>query len=312
MKVCSLFTLRLVGGVAALAILVGTGFAAPDSKDLAKTDFFEKHIRPVLVESCYECHSARSEKLRGGLMLDTRDGVLKGGDSGPAIVAGNPEKSLLLQTMRHETKDADLHMPPKKDKLSDAVLSDFENWIRMGAPDPRTEKAAAKTVWDAQKAASHWAFKVPDKVEVPKVPARKDFPLVNEIDHFVLAKLKQQQLTPSSGADRATLIRRLSFDLTGLPPSADAVKAFVSDDSADAFEKLVDQLLASPAYGERWARHWLDIARYADTSGDRANQRKSTPVFSNAWTYRDYVIDAFNRHALRPVHCGADRRGPFA
>ena len=286
---------RLVGGLSALLQVVGTATAASDGKELAKTDFFEKHIRPVLVESCYECHSARSEKLRGGLMLDTRDGVLKGGDSGPAVVVGNPEKSLLLQSMRHETKDADLHMPPKKDRLSDAVLSDFENWIRMGAPDPRTEKAVAKTVWDAEKAASHWAFKTPAKVEVPKVSARKDFPLANEIDRFVLAKLKEQKLSPTPRADRATLIRRLSFDLTGLPPSADDVRAFTSDDAPDAFERLVDRLLASPAYGERWARHWLDIARYADTSGDRANQRKSTPVFSNGWTYRDYVIDAFNQ-----------------
>jgi cytochrome c553 len=293
----SLFSraLKTACGFAVLFQLLGTASGAVGSNELAKTDFFEKHIRPVLVESCYECHSARSEKLRGGLMLDTRDGLLKGGDSGPAIVVGNPEKSLLLQTMRHETKDADLHMPPKKDKLSDAVLSDFENWIRMGAPDPRTEKAVAKTVWDAEKAASHWAFKVPAKVNVPEVAAMSTFPLVNEIDRFVLAKLKEQKLVPTPRADRATLVRRLSFDLTGLPPSAEEVKAFVSDDSADAYEKLVDRLLASPAYGERWARHWLDIARYADTSGDRANQRKSTPVFSNGWTYRDYVIDAFNK-----------------
>ncbi len=284
-----------MSGIAAIGVLCGGALEAADGKELAKTDFFEKHIRPVLVESCYECHSARSEKLRGGLMLDTKDGLLKGGDSGAALVPGNPDKSLILQTMRHETKDSDLHMPPKKDKLSDAILSDFENWIRMGAPDPRTEKAVAKTVWDAEKAASHWAFKVPSKVDVPKVAAPKHFPVINEIDRFVLAKLQEKKLSPTVRADRATLIRRISYDLTGLPPSAEEVSAFVADGSSDALERMVDRLLASPAYGERWARHWLDIARYADTSGDRANQRKTTPIFSNGWTYRDYVIDAFNK-----------------
>ncbi len=284
-----------MSGIAAIGVLCGGALEAADGKELAKTDFFEKHIRPVLVESCYECHSARSEKLRGGLMLDTKDGLLKGGDSGAALVPGNPDKSLILQTMRHETKDSDLHMPPKKDKLSDAILSDFENWIRMGAPDPRTEKAVAKTVWDAEKAASHWAFKVPSKVAVPKVAAPNHFPVVNEIDRFVLAKLQEKKLSPTARADRATLIRRISYDLTGLPPSAEEVSAFVADGSSDALERMVDRLLASPAYGERWARHWLDIARYADTSGDRANQRKTTPIFSNGWTYRDYVIDAFNK-----------------
>jgi hypothetical protein len=269
--------------------------AASSSSDLEKTDFFEKRIRPVLAERCYECHSARSEKLRGGLMLDSRAGVLKGGESGPALVPGNPDKSLLLQTMRHETKDADLHMPPKKDRLDEAILADFENWIRMGAPDPRTEAVAAKSTWDAEKAASHWAFRPVARVQPPKVEGTARFPVRTEIDRFVLAKLRDHGLQPSDPADRATLIRRVSYDLVGLPPKAEEVKAFVEDNAPDAYERLVGRLLASPAYGERWARHWLDIARYADTSGDRANQRKAVPIFSNAWTYRDYVIEAFNQ-----------------
>jgi cytochrome c553 len=279
--------------VAALQLPYLAGAAAPS--DLAQLDFFEKKIRPVLAESCYECHSASAKKLKGGLYLDTADGLVKGGDSGPGIVPGNPAKSLLLITMRHEDKDPDMAMPPKKDKLSDAVIADFEQWIKMGAPDPRTERGIAKSAtWDAAKAKDHWAFQKISNPPVPKPADAKHF-VQNPIDNFVLAKLDEKKLTPSAKADKHTLIRRVTYDLIGLPPTPQEVDAFLADNSPNAFEKVVDRLLASPRYGERWGRHWLDISRYADTSGDRQGGGKRQPIYSHAWTYRDYVIDSFNR-----------------
>jgi len=266
------------------------GAAAPS--DLAQLDFFEKKIRPVLAESCYECHSAGAKKIRGGLLLDTRDGLLKGGDSGTALIPGNPKKSLLLVAMRHDDKD--IAMPPKKDKLPATVLSDFEQWVQMGAPDPRTGPSKA-TAWDPDKAAQHWAFKPVSKPAVP-APADPAHFVQNPIDAFVLEALQKNKLQPSPKADKAALVRRVTYDLTGLPPSSQDVEDFVGDTSPAAYEKLVDRLLASPRYGERWARHWLDIARYADTSGDRNNTQKGQipALYSYAWTYRDYVIKAFN------------------
>jgi hypothetical protein len=278
-----------------LGLLTGAQAAFADApSDLAQLDFFEKNIRPVLSGSCYECHSQDSKKLKGGLLLDTREGLLQGGDSGPALVPGSPEKSLLLTTMRHEHKDPDMAMPPKKDKLSAAVLSNFDAWVKMGAPDPRSSANRAKTVaWDSAKAAEHWAFKPIANPPVPKTADPKKF-VQNPIDSFVLQRLKEQKLSPSAKADKQTLLRRATYDLTGLPPSAAELEAFLADKSPDAYEKVVDRLLASPRYGERWGRHWLDIARYADTTGDRLNGRQHTPLYPNAWTYRDYVISAFN------------------
>ncbi len=271
-----------------------TAFAGAPS-DLAQLDFFEKKIRPVLVESCYECHSAESKKVKGGLLLDTREGLLQGGDTGPAIVPGNPKKSLFLISMRHEDKDPDMAMPPKKDKLPDSVLADFEQWVRMGAPDPRSGKTLAKSAtWDAAKAADHWAYKKVSNPPVPK-PADPQHFAQNPIDSFVLAKLAEKKLQPSAKADKHSLIRRVTYDLIGLPPTPAEVDAFVADTSPNAFEKIVDRLLASPRYGERWGRHWLDIARYADTTGDRQNGGKRQPLLPHAWTYRDYVIEAFNK-----------------
>jgi cytochrome c553 len=266
--------------------------AAPS--DLAQLDFFEKKIRPVLAGSCYECHSAESKKLKGGLMLDTREGLLAGGDSGAGIIPGNVQKSLLITTIRHEHKDPDMAMPPKKDKLSEAVIADFEAWVAMGAPDPRSGTGAAKAAaWDAAKAADHWAFKKITAPAVPK-PADKQGFVKNPIDSFVLETLSKNKLQPTAKADKHTLLRRVTYDLTGLPPTSQEMEAFLADNTPNAFEKVVDRLLASPAYGERWARHWLDIARYADTSGDRKIGRLRTPLYSYAWTYRDYVIKAFN------------------
>ncbi len=260
----------------------------------AQFDFFEKKIRPVLVESCYECHSAGSKKVKGGLLLDTSEGLLRGGDSGPAIVPGNPQKSLLIQAIRHESKEEDFFMPPKKDKLEEAVIADFEQWVQMGALDPRTGKSVAKAaVWDAAKVADHWAFKKIANPPIPNAPDPGHF-IQNPIDSFILAKLAENKLQPSPKTDKRTLMRRVTYDLTGLPPSAAEVDAFVADPSPGAFEKVVDRLLASPRYGERWGRHWLDIARYADTSGNRGGGGRQA-VYPFAWTYRDYVIEAFNK-----------------
>lgn len=286
----------LILSLAGLLVQSQTSFA---ETDLAKMDFFEKKIRPVLVENCYKCHSADSENVRGGLLLDTRAGLLQGGDTGPAITPGDPQKSLLITSIRHEGKDPDMAMPPKKSKLPDAIIADFEEWVRMGAPDPRLEpskgKHASKAApWDAEKAATHWAFQKISNPPVPTVADPKRF-ATNPIDKFVLKKLAENKLQPSPKADKLTLIRRVSYDLTGLPPNPEEVDAFLADNSPNAYEKLVDRLLASPRYGERWARHWLDIARYGDTSGDRLVGKAKVPLYPYAWTYRDYVINAFNQ-----------------
>jgi hypothetical protein len=250
--------------------------------------FFEKSIRPVLVSKCYGCHSAEAEKLRGGLLLDTRDGLRAGGDSGPAVVPGDPRKSLLIQALKG-TDDAK-PMPPKE-KLSADVVADFEKWVRMGAPDPRKASGGRQppggTVIDIEKGKQHWAFQPPKKYAPPAV---KDaaWPK-SDIDRFVLAKLNEKGLTPAADADRRTLLRRVYFDLVGLPPAPADVEAFVNDTSPDAFAKVVDKLLASPAFGERWGRHWLDVARYAESSGKEQNI-----LYPFAWRYRDYVIRSFN------------------
>ncbi len=277
------------------ASFASTAFSAvaPAKLDPEQLQFFEKKIRPVLAEHCYKCHSAQSEKLKGGLYVDSKEGLLKGGTSGPAIVPGKPEKSLLLKDLKSTNPDE--MMPPKGDRLSAQVIADFETWIRMGAPDPRTDTtgavAALKVDWD--RAREHWAY-LP--VKAPAVPAVKDSTkwARGDLDKFVLAKLESKGMSPSPLADKRTLIRRATFDLTGLPPSPSEVSDFLADNSTNAFEKVIDRLLASPAYGERWGRHWLDVARYADTSGDRNNNVKNKTSYPFAWTYRDYVIKAFN------------------
>ncbi len=267
--------------------------AATAKLDPDQLQFFEKKIRPALAEHCYKCHSAQAEKLKGGLYVDSKDGLLKGGTSGPSIVPGKPEKSLLLKALKSTNPDE--MMPPKGERLSAQVIADFETWIRMGAPDPRLDTtgavAALKVDWD--KAREHWAYQ---PVKAPAVPVVKDATkwAKGDLDKFVLAKLEAKRMAPSPLADKRTLIRRATFDLTGLPPTAAEVNAFVADKSAKAFETVVDRLLASPAYGERWGRHWLDVARYADTSGDRNNNAKNKTAYPFAWTYRDYVIKAFN------------------
>ncbi|MEI6872155.1 MAG: PSD1 and planctomycete cytochrome C domain-containing protein [Verrucomicrobiota bacterium] len=278
-----------------LIALYPTQSGAATTVELAQADFFEEKIRPVLVNSCYECHSAKAEKVKGGLLLDTKDGMSKGGDSGEAVLPGDTAKSLLLQVMRHDLKDANMAMPPKKPKLPASVIADFEAWVKMGAPDPR---AAVTTTTQsnsgAPKAVDHWAFKPVSHPAVPQVEDPTRF-VTNPIDNFILARLSANNLTPTPKADKYTLLRRVSYDLTGLPPTPEEVENFIADESPTAFEKVVDRLLDAPSYGERWGRHWLDIARYADTSGDRQAGRATMTVYSGAWTYRDYVINAFNK-----------------
>jgi hypothetical protein len=248
--------------------------AAP--ADPAGLEFFEQKIRPVLVERCYSCHSAAAEKLKGNLYLDTREGALKGGDLGPSVVPGDLDRSLLIKAVRFT--DDDLKMPPKK-KLPPGQIADFEAWVKRGAPDPRTK--SSKIGVDPAKVNAHWAFQ-----------PLKESPLTS-VDAFVRAKLQEKGLKPSPPAARRTLLRRVTYDLTGLPPGADELDAFVADQAPDAYEKAVDRLLASPQYGERWGRHWLDVARYADTKGyvyaDRDESR-----FAHSWGYRDWVVRAFN------------------
>lgn len=253
-----------------------------------QTAFFENRIRPILNNQCLRCHSAAEGKVKGGLALDTREGALKGGDSGPSVVPGNPDKSVLIKAIRYT--DANLQMPPKGEKLSDQQIADFVSWVKMGAPDPRSGTAKGKYA-SASERKVWWAFQPIKKQEPPKV-GNPTWP-ANAVDNFILAKLEEKNLKPSAPAERRVLIRRVYFDLTGLPPSPEEVEVFVDDKSADAYEKLVDKLLASPHYGERWGRHWLDVARYSDTIGDPA-KRAETPAYPFAWTYRDYVIKAFN------------------
>jgi len=256
------------------------GAAEPDAKGV---EFFEKKIRPVLVENCYKCHSAQSGKSKGSLTLDTREAVLKGGANGPAVVPGNPAKSLLLTALHQQ---GELKMPPKA-KLPDAVLADFRRWIELGAPDPRERTAAASTI-DWTKARAFWSFQ---PVHKPALPAVKDtaWPKA-DIDCFILARLEAEGLRPVGPAGKRTLLRRTTFDLTGLPPSPDEIDTFLKDESPGAFARVVERLLKSPQYGERWGRHWLDVARYAEDQAHTFGVKPNTEAFR----YRDWVIDALN------------------
>ena len=252
-----------------------------------QVNFFEKKIRPVLIEKCYSCHSEKADKLKGGLALDTKAGLKLGGDSGPSVVPGNAGKSLIIHALK-ESNGAK-QMPPKE-KLSADVIADFEKWVAMGAPDPRTDAGSAKkpaATIDIAKGREPWSFQ---PVKAPAVPnvSNAAWPS-SDVDRFVLAKLDEKKLTPAKDADKRTLLRRVYFDLVGLPPAPEVVEAFVNDPSANAFEKVVDKLLASPAFGEKWGRHWLDVARYAESSGKEQNM-----LYPYAWRYRDYVIASFN------------------
>ena len=258
--------------------------AAATSDQLA---FFETKIRPVLAQHCYQCHSAealRAGKLKANLLVDSRAGMEKGGESGAAVVPGKKEESLLLAALKHDG----FEMPPAG-KLPDAVIADFETWIDMGAPDPRDEPLAAideRTI-DVEAGRRHWAYRRLEPVAAPEVKTA-GWPR-HEIDRFILAKQEEAGLTPAPEAPKATLARRVFFDLTGLPPTPDELAAFLDDTSPDAYEKLVDRLLASPRFGERQARHWLDAVRYGESGGYEFDGDRP-----GAHHYRDWVIDAFN------------------
>ena len=285
------FRLLLLCTAVLLPGVVAAAAAPPIAPTPEGLEIFEKKIRPVLVDSCYKCHSAEAAgegKLKGGLRLDTREALIKGGESGkPAVVPGNADASRLIEAIRHT--NADLQMPPKK-KLRAEQVADFVEWVNMGAPDPRVSQASSKETTLADKR-SFWAFQAPRD---PPVPAVKDASgAKTPVDSFVLAKLEAKGLKPSPEADRRTLIRRASYDLTGLPPTPQEVDGFIQDNSPDAFDKLIDRLLASPRYGERWGRYWLDLARYSDTKGYVYGDREETQ-FVHAHAYRDWVIKAFN------------------
>ncbi|WP_417848114.1 DUF1553 domain-containing protein [Thalassoglobus sp.] len=248
-------------------------------------DFFEKKIRPVLVEHCYECHSADSKIVRGGLLVDSAEAFRKGGDSGESVVPGKPGEGTLLDALKHET----FEMPPKQ-KLPEQVISDFEAWIAMGAPDPReaTSKAAAKKMgMDLETGRQFWSFKPLRKVTLPKVQLT-DWPQ-SKIDQFILAKQEEHGLRPGADAGDLTLLRRLYFDLTGLPPSAEQVLAFQSNQSDARWTEVIDELFASKNFGEHWGRYWLDLARYSESTGGGRSL-----LYGESWRYRNYVIDSFN------------------
>jgi mono/diheme cytochrome c family protein len=276
-------------GLIAGGVFLCAPTARAQAPSQAGTEFFENKIRPILANNCYKCHSSQAAKLKGGLSLEYHESMLRGGDSGPAIVPGNPENSLLIKAVRYQ--DPDLQMPPKGNKLADAQIADLVAWVKMGAPDPRTAgKELAGATWSKERR-QHWSFQPIKHVTEPDV--RNTNWVANPVDAFVLAKLEQNDMKPNPPADRRTLIRRATYDLTGLPPTPEEVQDFVEDKSPDAYANLVDRLLASPQYGERWGRIWLDTARYADTKGD-INQNKDVPIYPYAWTYRDYVVRSFN------------------
>lgn len=278
--------MRSVVPVVLLCFLVAHGRAG-EELSAEQTAFFEKNIRPLLIKRCYECHSVEAGKSKGGLSLDSRESTLKGGDTGPALVAGKPDDSLIIHAVRYQNQDT--QMPPKG-ALPPAEVHLLEDWVKMGAPDPREAttvvKAGTPRVIDIEEGAKHWAFR---PVRTVKVPGGESG---NPIDGFVDEKLRESGLSMAPQAEPRVLIRRMTFDLTGLPPTPEEVDAFVDDagkDQAGAIRRLIDRLLASPHYGEKWGRHWLDVARYADSNGLDENIALGT-----AWRYRDYVVDAFN------------------
>ena len=267
----------------AILLFTGSAWAADPAIERKRLVLFEAKIRPVLVKHCYECHAADSKKLSGGLLVDSRQGLLKGGDSGPAVVPGDSKKSLLISALKHN----DFEMPPKG-KLSAVVIADFEKWIRDGAIDPRraTNRVAKSKPIDIEAGRKHWAYHPLKAPAIPKV-SNTSWPN-GDVDRFILARLEAAGLQPGPGAKKIVLVRRLYFDLIGLPPTPKQIAQFVNDTSPKAYEKLVDRLMQSPRFGERWGRHWLDVSRFAESMSLRGR------LLKHAWRYRDYVIEAFN------------------
>jgi hypothetical protein len=246
--------------------------------------FFLSAIEPVLKQHCYECHSAQSTPIRGGLRVDARDGLLRGGDSGPAIDTDKIGDSLLLKAVRHESG---LVMPPEKDRLPENILADLTRWAELGFPTPRTEPVLDNAPNSMNAGRQHWAFQ-PVSNPLPPTTSREDWGQT-ALDSFVLAKLEERGWQPSSAAHRVDLIRRATFDLTGLPPTPEAIDAFLNDPRPDAYQRLIDELLSSPQYGERWAQHWLDTIRFAETEGYEYDRH-----LPDAWRFRDFVIHSLN------------------
>ncbi|MSU36895.1 MAG: DUF1549 domain-containing protein [Pedosphaera sp.] len=271
-----------LAGVVAVCFGWISGAAALAREEAGGLVFFENQIRPVFVEHCYSCHSADAKKVKGALKLDTREDFLQGGTDGAIVVAGQPDQSRLIRAVRYADKD--FQMPPNKDggkKLPDTAVADLVQWVKMGAPYPETppsRKAAAPRLWALE----------PVKDPSPPAVKNKAWPSTS-MDSFILAKIEKSGLEPAARADQRTLIRRATFDLSGLPPTPEEVDVFLADRSTNAFARVVERLLNSPRYGEHWGRHWLDVVRYADTAGDTADY-----PLPEAWRYRNYVIDSFN------------------
>jgi hypothetical protein len=284
--------LRRFAAVAATTLVIAAlgavpGMAAFAADDAAGVAFFESKIRPVLIERCYVCHSSQAKKIRGGLRLDTREGARTGGDAGPAVVPGKLDESLLFQAI---TAAKGVEPMPPKGRLPEKVVADFGQWIRMGAPDPRDGKPGGATATKVAEPSDWWSL---EHLSRPSVPLVSDAPRgwpANPIDAFVLAKLNEKGFSPAPEADRRTLIRRLWFDLAGLAPEPSDVEAFGNDPAPGAYERLVDRLLSSPHYGERRARHWMDLVHFAETHGHDQDRIRPT-----AWPYRDYLVHSFNR-----------------
>ena len=276
------------------ALALAAAVAAPaHAQEVPPEDLehFESKIRPVLAERCYQCHGANPERIQGGLALVDAVGVRAGGDSGAVVVPGSPDDSLLIDVIRY---GGPIKMPPDG-RLPAAVVADFERWVARGAADPRTSatpvvaaRADSGAAYDFGPGREHWAFR---PMARPEPPAVADEAWARGgIDRFILARLEAEGLSPVAPAGKRHLLRRVTFDLTGLPPTPAEVDAFLVDEGPDAYERVVERLLASPRYGERWGRHWLDVARYADSNGLDENI-----AHPNAFRYRDWVIEAFNR-----------------
>jgi len=259
----------------------------PQAQDANRgLELFKSTIEPVLAKHCYECHSQAEGINEGGLELDSPAGVLRGGDTGPMIKPHAPEQSSLLRMLNH---DGEVSAMPPEEQLPAEVIAAFTEWIRLGAPDSRENTGPTMKQQQMEESKAHWAFIPPEAVDAPSV-TQSDWPLDPVIDQFILSAIEAEGMKPVNDANRRTLVRRVYFDLVGLPPTPEEAEAFINDESPNALEKLVDQLLASPRFGERWGRHWLDVVRYAESSGMEFNF-----TYPHAWPYRNYVIDAFNQ-----------------
>ena len=276
----------------ALTTLIGSVVQgqSPSTDPSVGLEFFEQRIRPVLVEHCHECHSASAKKLQSGLRLDSRAGLIAGGDTGPSIVPGKPEASLLIRAVNHA--DADSAMPPKRPQLARQVRQDLERWVAAGAPWPASEAADAPTKvpfdLEARRKAQAWLWEPPQRQDIPVV--RQAQWVKDPVDHFILRPLEERWLRPAEPVSDAVWLRRASFAVTGLPPRPEDQQALDHQAGPTEREHAVDQLLASPHFGERWARHWMDLMRYAESRG-----HESDYAIANAWQYRDYLVRAFNQ-----------------